>query len=94
MEINGPTDFLFDLVASLAAGAYLFTGDGYAAHSFRCAFHQTINMALTSGTDDHQVVCSMPGGHAHASDIILKTTGGDLSGHHTAWLRVDMLEVL
>ena len=50
-------------------------------------------MALAGVTDDHQVVSTVPGGHAHAADIVFKAAGSDLGGHNALGLGVDAVKV-
>jgi hypothetical protein len=51
-------------------------------------------MALPGGANHHDVIRSIPGSHSHTPQVILKPSRGDFSSHHTAGLRIDMLEVL
>ncbi len=94
VEVDRAADFFFDQVAGFAAGADLLAGDRHAAGAFGRAFHQPVDVALPGGADDHHVVGAVPGGHAHAAEVVLEAPGGDLGGDHAAGLRVDVVEIL
>ncbi len=49
-------------------------------------------MRLARGPDDHDVVGAVPGGHAHAPQIILEAARGDFGGEDDVALRVDITE--
>ena len=94
MEVDGTAHLLLDLVAGLSRGADLLAGDGHAADAFGRSFQQTVDVALARGADHHEVVRAVPGGHAHAADIVLEAPGGDLGGHDALGLGIDVVEVL
>ncbi len=93
MEVDRAAHFVFDHVAGFAAGANLLAGDRHAAHAFGGAFHQAVDVALAGGADDHQVVSAVPGGHAHAADVVLEAPRGDLRGHDAGGLGINIFKV-
>ncbi|EKD83811.1 MAG: hypothetical protein ACD_39C00439G0003 [uncultured bacterium] len=50
-------------------------------------------MALASGSDDHNVVSAVPCGHAHAANIVFKTTGSYFGCNNRLWLRIYVVKV-
>ena len=93
VEVYGTAYLFFDLIAGLAAGTNLLAGDGHTAHAFGSAFQETVNVALPGGADDHQVIGAMPGGHAHAADVIFKAARGNLGGDNATRLWVNVIKV-
>ena len=90
MKVEGPADFFFDEVKGAACGAALLTGDGNAADALGGAFEQRVNMGLSCGADDHEMIGPVPGGHTHAANIVLKAAGGNFCGDHAVGLRVNV----
>ncbi len=93
VKIDRAANLILDQVAGFPAGAQLLAGDRHAADPLGCALHQPIDMALPGGADHHQMVCAVPGRHAHAAQVILETAGGNFRRHHAFRLRVDMVKV-
>ena len=94
VEVDRPAHLVLDEVERLARGAHLLARDGDAADALGRALEQAVHVALAGGADDHHVVGAVPGGHAHAADVVLEAPGGDLGGHHAVGLRVDVAEVV
>ena len=92
--VDGTADFFLDHVEGLALGADLLTGDGNTAHALRSTLDEAVHVALTGGTDDHDVVGAVMGSHAHTADIILETSGGNLGGDGGHGLRIDVIEIM
>ena len=91
--VDGSTHFIFDQIQCFSLGTYLFSGNGHPSDSLRGSFHQPIHVRLAGGTDDHDMVCTVPSGHAHSSDVVLKSTRGNFCGNHRHALGVDVAKV-
>ena len=76
--VDGAAHLLLDEIQRLTLCADLLAGDGNAADSLGGALHQAVDVGLAHMPDDHDVVGAVPGGHAHAADIVLKAAGGNL----------------
>ena len=94
VEVDGASHLVLNEVAGLAAGAQLLAGDRDAANAFRGALEEPVDVALSGGADDHDVVGAVPGGHPHAAQVILEMSGGDLGGDDWGRLGIYVLEVL
>lgn len=92
--VDGAAHLLLDEIQRLTLCADLLAGDGNAADSLGGALHQAVDMGLAHMPDDHDVVGAVPGGHAHAADIVLKAAGGNLGRDDRKRLGVDIAEVL
>jgi len=74
VEVDRAPDLVLDEVERLARGPDLLAGDGDAADALRRPFEQAVHVALAGGADDHDVVGAVPGGHAHAADVVLEAS--------------------
>ena len=93
MVVDGTTDFFFNQVQGFSLGSDLFSGDGHPADSLGSSFHQAIHVGLAGGTDNHDVVGSMPCSHSHSPDIVFKTAGGDFRSNDRSALGVDEVKI-
>jgi len=92
VQIDRPTDFFFDQVQCAAGGPDLFARYRDTADPLGRALDQGVDVRLAGGPDDHDVVSAIPGGHAHAADVVFEPAGGDLGRDHTVRLRIDPAE--
>ena len=94
VEVDRPSDLVFDQVERAPGDPALLAGDRDAAHALGRAFEQAVDVALAGGADDHHVVGAVPGGHAHAADVVFEASRRDLGRHDAVGLRVDVVEVV
>ncbi len=90
VKVDRPSHLLFDRIERLACRPKLLSGNRNAADALRRSFDKPVDMRLARGTDDHNMIGAMPGGHAHAPQVVLETAGRDLGGDHKVALRVDI----
>ena len=90
MVVDRASDFVLDEIERFSLRAHLLAGDRHTAASLRRSFDQAVKVALTSRTDDHNVIRAMVRGHAHAADIVLKAAARDLrrDDRHRLWVYV------
>jgi hypothetical protein len=94
MVIYRPADLILDGIQGLSLSPKLFAGDGHAADALGAAFQQAVHVALTGGTDNHEVVRAVPGRHAHAADIVFEASRSDFRGDGAHRLGIDVPEIL
>ncbi len=92
VEVDRTADLLLDHVEGLPACANLLSGDGYSAYPLGGSLEERVDVRLSGGADDHDVVGSVPGGHTHPSDVVLEATRGYLCSEDAVGLRVDIAE--
>ena len=92
--VDGTAHFIFNQVQGLPLGADLLAGDGHAADPLGGTLNQTVEVGLSGGADDHDVVRAVVGGHAHTADVVLKAARGNLGGDGGNGLGVDVVEVV
>ena len=94
VEVDGPADLVLDEIERPPSSPHLLARDGDAPDTLRRALQQPVDVALSGGADDHHVVGAVPGGHAHAPDVVLEAARRDLGRDHAVRLRVDVVEVV
>ena len=74
MEVDRTAHLVLDEIADLAAGPQLLASDRHAADALGGALEQAVDVALAGGADHHDVIGTIPGGHAHSTQVVLEMT--------------------
>ncbi len=94
MVVNRSAHFILDHIQRFPLCSDLFTRNRHTAHTLGRSFDKPIHMGLSCGTDDHDMICPVPCGHSHSTNVILKAPGGDFRGNNRLRLGVDIVKVL
>ncbi len=72
MEVDRPSDFIFNEVERAPRRAALFARHGDAPDALGGPFHKGVNMGLPRRSDYHDVIRAVPGRHAHATHVVFE----------------------
>ena len=92
--VDGSAHFVLDQVERFSLCAHLFARDRHTPAALRGALDQAIIVALPGGADDHDVIRAVVRRHAHAPDIVLKASTGDLGCDDRHGLRIDIAKIV